>query len=84
MPIVMQTYIRKSPTDNSFGIPPPTAPAEQVPVVLSTQRDYRFSGYHLTRDGDGNIVLTMPPSAWLNQPAMYARQAISTGTFDLR
>ena len=85
MPINIKTYIKTSPTDTSLGVLQPPAP-EREPVVpiLSTQRDYRFAGYHLLRDGDGNIILQLPVGAWLNQPQSWSREQMNEGTFDLR
>jgi len=90
MPISISYFIRSTPTDNTFGAPPPPGPptsdgvASTITPVFLTQRGYRFEGYHLHHDRDENVVLTMPASAWLNQPQVWFRRSITTGTFDLR
>jgi hypothetical protein len=41
--------------------------------VVTTQREYRFSGYHLVRDVYGNILWNRPHSS---QPAFWAYRGI--------
>ena len=84
MPVCISAYIRATTADQSFGVPQPPPPQPQAGDVTTTQRDYRFSGYHLFHDSDGNITLFLPPKAWLNQPAVWSRRQLNVGTFDLR
>jgi hypothetical protein len=84
MPVTMSAYIRTSPTDNTFGIAPTQNSSPELPKVLTRQTAYRFAGYHLTRDTDGNIVVNLPPSAWVAQPAEWSRKDLLVGTYDFR
>jgi len=83
MPVIVSSYIRANPNDNSFGLPAEPPVAAQ-PGVLTTQRGKRFSGYHLTHDTSGNVLLFMPPQTWLNQPTIYVERGLTFAKFDFR
>ena len=84
MPISISYYVRQTPTDNSFGIAPTAQSAEPAAPTILTQRGARFTGYRLAHDSDGNVILSLPPQAWLNQPATWARRSTVIGEYDLR
>jgi len=86
MPVIIGSFNRSTPTDNSFGVPPAPRPSNEFPAtaVLLTQRGERFAGYHLFHDSSGNLLYFNKPSAWLTQPRSWSARAISYGLFDLR
>ena len=78
---------------NSFNVPPadtlpvptPIPGSNCVPDPLSpaytTQRGYRFTGYHLHHDGDENIIKTYP---YDYQPMWWSQRAISVANNVMR
>ena len=47
------------------------------------QKNYRFSGYHLTYNTDGSILRNYGPN-FMAQPAIWSRRATSEANYDLR
>jgi len=81
MPVSLSAYIRTTPTDSTFGVLPAKAASEAPPDgdVTTTQRPYRFAGYHLVYDEHGNILKSYPPNG---MPG--GQLANIEGTLDLR
>lgn len=83
MPVSISQYIRKTPTDNTVGVPPvSTLTGTAEPTIAMTETsDPRFTGYQPTYDDNGNLIWTYkifrPPADW-------SAKAINVGNFDLR
>jgi len=60
----------------AIGAPPPKHHCHE-------SANYRFSGYHLTYDTDGNILRNYGKN-FMAQPAVWSRRATSEANFDLR
>ena len=50
-----------------------------IPMVTS---DYRFSGYKLLRDSQGNIIRIMPSAT--SQPALWSQRALRYAGWNLQ
>ena len=79
MAIRISCYLRRSPNDNSFGRPALALPDDDPD--LPTQRGYRFSGFKLTLDADGNIIKTYTSE---NMNPVSLAHTYSTATIVLR
>jgi hypothetical protein len=76
MPISVSNYIRATPDDDSFGR---DTPPEQLEL---TPEQYRFSGYKLIYDSEGNIIRILKPKG--DQPQIWWQRAVREGGCEFR